>query len=158
MKKVLMKKFEKHQNIIFGLIIALILIIILVIYLDVIREQRVVDQENLLFLRAKTQHTDIGVHDAKILIDEKPEMIIVDVSPYYDKGHIPHAINYYIGDGSLDSALKTLDKNATYLVYCHFESASRTGVYKFLKAGFENVYRLEGDFPAWEDAGYTIEL
>ena len=57
---------------------------------------------------------------------------------------------------SLDAAIPTLDKSARYLVYCHFESASRAGAQKLVDAGFENVYRLEGDFPAWEAAGYPV--
>jgi rhodanese-related sulfurtransferase len=56
------------------------------------------------------------------------------------KGHLPGAINYYIGEESLDSAIPTLDKEKTYLVYCHSDSASISG--------FLNVYTLEGNYVA----------
>jgi len=102
-------------------------------------------------------YTDISAPEAKQLIDDNPEVIIIDVSPIYAAGHLPGAVNYYVGDGSLDAAIPMLDENATYLVYCHAESASRQGAQKLVDAGFTNVYRLEGEYDAWVDAGYPIE-
>ncbi|MDH4268724.1 MAG: rhodanese-like domain-containing protein [Dehalococcoidia bacterium] len=102
-------------------------------------------------------YTDISPAEAKEMIDENSELIIIDVSPAYEAGHLPGAVNYYLGDGSLDAAMPMLDKNATYLVYCHSESASRQGAQKLVDAEFMNVYRLEGEYEAWVDAGYPIE-
>lgn len=102
-------------------------------------------------------YMDISVEDAKELIDTNPNLIIIDVSPNYDDGHLPGAINYYVGDGSLDSAIPGLDQEATYLVYCHIDSAAISGAQKLVDAGFENVYRLEGNYAAWTNAGYEIE-
>jgi rhodanese-related sulfurtransferase len=102
-------------------------------------------------------YTDISASEAKQLIDDNPEVIIIDVSPIYAAGHLPGAVNYYVGDGSLDAAIPALDENATYLVYCHAESASRQGAQKLVDAGFTDVYRLEGEYDAWVDAGYPIE-
>lgn len=103
------------------------------------------------------EYMDISVKDAKVLIDDNPDIVIIDVSPKYDEGHIPGAINYYVGDGSLDEAIPILDKSKTYLVYCHVDSASISGASKLIEAGFENVYRLEGNYVAWVDAGYPVE-
>ncbi|MBD3248419.1 hypothetical protein GF336_00050 [Candidatus Woesearchaeota archaeon] len=102
-------------------------------------------------------YTDVSPMEAKELIDNNPELIIIDVSPNYDEGHLPGAVNYYAGDGSLDAAIPSLGKEAMYLVYCHFESASRAGAQKLVDAGFTNVYRLDGDYSGWVDAGYEIE-
>jgi rhodanese-related sulfurtransferase len=104
-----------------------------------------------------SEYMDISAKDAKVLIDDNPDIVIIDVSPKYDEGHIPGAINYYVGDGSLDEAIPTLDKSKTYLVYCHVDSASISGASKLIEAGFENVYRLEGNYAAWVDAGYPVE-
>jgi rhodanese-related sulfurtransferase len=104
-----------------------------------------------------TGYIDVTAAEAKELIDTKPDLIIIDVSPNYDDGHIPGAINYYIGDGSLDDAIPTLDKTREYLVYCHVDSASIGGAQKLVDAGFTMVYRLEGNYQAWIDAGYPIE-
>ena len=105
----------------------------------------------------KTTYIDVSLAEAKRMIDENPDLIIIDVSPKYNEGHLPGAINYYVGDGSLDEAIPSLDKMSTYLVYCHVDSASILGSEKLIEAGFENVYRLEGNYAAWLEAGYPIE-
>jgi len=91
------------------------------------------------------------------LIDSNPELIIIDVSPNYEDGHVHGSINYYIGDGSLDNAIPSLDKNKDYLVYCHVDSASIGCAEKLVDAGFETIYRFKGNYQAWVDAGYPIE-
>jgi rhodanese-related sulfurtransferase len=102
-------------------------------------------------------YMDITPMEAKELIDTEPDLVIIDVSPNYAQGHLPGAVNYYVGDGSLDDAIPTLDKNKNYLVYCHVDSAAILGAQKLIDAGFEHVYRLEGNYAAWVDAGYPIE-
>jgi len=107
--------------------------------------------------KSSVSYTDVTAHKAKDLIDNNPDIIILDVSPLYDQGYIPGAINYYLGDGSLDEALPSLEKDATYLVYCHTDSVSIQAAQKLIDAGFTNVYRLEGNFRAWTEAGYDTE-
>ena len=68
------------------------------------------------------------------------------------------AINYYLGDGSLDEAIPMLDKDKPYLVYCHIDSVAIAGAQKLVDAGFMKVYRLEGNYAAWVDAGYPVEM
>ena len=106
---------------------------------------------------SQTGYTDLTAQEAKQLIDTTPDIIILDVSPAYDNGHLPGAVNYYVGDGSLDRAIPSLDKTKTYLVYCHVDSAAISGAQKLVDAGFTKVYRLEGNYQAWVDAGYPIE-
>ena len=102
-------------------------------------------------------YADLSAEEAKALIDSTPDLVILDVSPMYSKGHIPGAVNYYVGDGSLDAAIPMLDKSKTYLVYCHTDSASIAGATKLTEAGFEKVFRLKGNYSAWVDAGYPVE-
>jgi rhodanese-related sulfurtransferase len=102
-------------------------------------------------------YIDINASEARDLINNTLDLIIIDVSPNYNQGHIPGAVNYYIGDGSLDAAIPTLDKTKPYLVYCHVDSASIGGAQKLIDAGFTTVYRLEGNYQAWLEAGYPIE-
>ncbi len=102
-------------------------------------------------------YMDISVAEAKEMIDSNADLIVVDVSPNYTEGHLPGAINYYVGDGSLDEAIPTLDQEAEYLVYCHTDEASILGAEKMVEAGFENVYRLEGNYSAWVEAGHPVE-
>lgn len=104
-----------------------------------------------------SSYVDISAEEAKEMIDNNPYLIVIDVSPHYDNGHLPGAVNYYLGDGSLDKAIPGLNKDAKYLVYCHVDSVSILGAQKLIDAGFKNVYRLKGNYQAWVDAGYPIE-
>jgi len=103
------------------------------------------------------EYIDINPAEAKALIDEEEDLVIIDVSPHYNTAHLPNAVNYYLGDGSLDEAIPNLDKSKVYLVYCHVDSVSIAGANKLIEAGFQNVYRLEGNYNAWIEAGYPIE-
>ena len=94
--------------------------------------------------------------EAQKLIEENGDLLIVDVSPKYDEGHLLNSVNYYVGDGSLDEAVFSLNKERTYLVYCHIDSAAIAGAEKLIEAGMENVYRLEGNYSGWVEAGYSV--
>jgi len=102
-------------------------------------------------------YVDVTPMEAKELIDSTEDIIIIDVSPYYAQGHIPGALHYYLGDGSLDEAIPSHDKSKVYLIYCHVDSVSIAGANKLIEAGFETVYRLQGNYSAWVNAGYPIE-
>jgi len=102
-------------------------------------------------------YTDVTPQQAKELIDNTPDLVIIDVSPNYAQGHLPGAVSFYLGDGSLDKAIPTLDKNGKYLVYCHVDSVAIQGAQKLVEAGFNTVYRLEGNYSSWVAAGYPVE-
>lgn len=105
----------------------------------------------------KMSYVDLTPAEAKALIEKTPDITIIDVSPAYAKGHLPKAVHYYLGDGSLDKAIPKLNKDKPYLVYCHVDSVSIQGAKKLVEAGFKKVYRLKGNYKAWVDAGYPIE-
>jgi rhodanese-related sulfurtransferase len=109
------------------------------------------------FAIGQASYVDVTPPEAKELIEKTPDIVIIDISPVYAKGHLPNAVNYVIGDGSLDRAIPTLDKNKTYLVYCQVDSVAIQGAQKLVDAGFTKVYRLAGNYKAWVDAGYPIE-
>jgi rhodanese-related sulfurtransferase len=102
-------------------------------------------------------YIDLSPMEAKELIDSTPDIIIIDVSPFYAQGRIPGSVNYYLGDGSLDNVIPMLDKDKIYLVYCHVDSVSIAGANKLIEAGFKTVYRLAGNYSAWVNAGYPVE-
>lgn len=102
-------------------------------------------------------YVDTAPAAALDLIDKTPELVILDVSPFYEKGHIGGALNYPIGDGTLEEAIPNLDKNMPYLVYCHTDISSIAAAEMLLEAGFDPVYRLEGNFAAWVGGGYEMQ-
>lgn len=106
---------------------------------------------------ATATYTDITGATAFDLINTT-DISVIDVSAAYDEGHLPGAANYYVGDGSLDTAIAKLNKDSEYLVYCHSDSASILGAQKMIDAGFKNVSRLVGNYGLWESTGYPVEI
>jgi len=94
--------------------------------------------------------------EAKTLIDKTSDVVVIDLSRhFYGKAHLPGAVNY--PRCVIPAAISSFDKNATYLVYCHWTGAPLAGANLLKEAGFQNVYALKGNFGAWEDAGYPVE-
>ncbi|MFC1651552.1 rhodanese-like domain-containing protein [Patescibacteria group bacterium] len=108
---------------------------------------------------SEANYTDVDAKEAyKLISEDDPEITIIDVSPRFNEGHLQGAVNYYVGDGSLDNAIPDLNKNKTYLVYCHVDSAAISGAEKLIEAGFSKVYRLKGNYSTWYEGGYPIEI
>jgi rhodanese-related sulfurtransferase len=77
--------------------------------------------------------------------------------------HIPYAGEIEQTDLFLpyDQAAQQLDrlpadKNAKIVVYCRSDRMSRISVNEWVKAGYTNLYNLDGGFEAWEAAGYEL--
>ena len=100
---------------------------------------------------------DIGAGEVKSKIDAADFEAIFDVSPHFNEEHIPGATNANSSAGGTDLSvlIEDLDKTKSYLVYCHADSPAMAGAQLMEDAGFENVYRLEGNFDAWVNAGYA---
>jgi len=48
------------------------------------------------------------------------------------------------------------DRNAKIVVYCRSDRMSRISAEEWIKAGYTNLYNLDGGFVAWEQAGYEL--
>jgi thiosulfate sulfurtransferase len=85
--------------------------------------------------------------------------LIIDVVglDIYSLGHLPGAVNYVWADGTLRDKIPDLDPSWTYLVYCHTDPPSTASAQLLVDSGFEHIYRLEGNYAAWKNAGYPIE-
>ncbi len=107
----------------------------------------------------KPTYTDIPPAEAYSLYENGTFDLIIDVVGLniYSLGHLPGAVNYIWADGTLNETISTLDKNLTYLVYCHTDPPSTASAQALVNAGFPHIYRLEGNYRAWVDAGYPIE-
>lgn len=113
--------------------------------------------DTMMGMTTEAGYIDLTPEEAMMLIEATPDLVIIDVSPKYDEGHLPGAMHYYLGDGSLDDALPMLDMEVPYLVYCHVDSVSIAGATKLVEAGFSPVYRLLGNYGAWVAAGFPVE-
>lgn len=107
---------------------------------------------------AGPEYMDISPMELQQMMSSNPDLIVIDVSPIFAQGHIPGSVSYPLSGGVLDNAIMYLDKQADYVIYCHTDQASMSGAQALVDADFENVYRLEGNFSAWEEAGYDVEV
>lgn len=48
------------------------------------------------------------------------------------------------------------DKDAKIVVYCRSDRMARIALDEWVKAGYTNLYNLDGGFVAWQDAGYEL--
>jgi len=131
---------------------AIVVILVIVVWMAYLQNEGITGE-----VVVTSTYMDVSSMGALALINENPDIAIIDVSPFYNDGHIPGAVWYYYGDGSLEEAIPDFDSMWTYLVYCHFDGPSRNGAQKLVDAGFENVYRLTDHFSGWVNAGYPVE-
>ena len=87
-----------------------------------------------------------------------PNFVILDVrSPKeYKSGHIENAININYFSSKFTNRIDKLDKNKTYLIYCHSGVRSGGACNKMKQAGFENIHDFAGGFTAWKKADQPI--
>jgi rhodanese-related sulfurtransferase len=102
---------------------------------------------------------DIAPAEVKSKIGADDFEAIFDVSPSYNNGHLPGATNANASGGGTDLSglIVGMDQSKSYLVYCHGDGPAMAGAQLMEDAGFENVFRLEGNYGAWGDVGYAVE-
>jgi len=96
----------------------------------------------------------ISASDASAMIQSSPNLMVVDVrtTQEYAQGHLKGAINIPLSDLAL--RIGGLDPNKPILVYCQtgFRSAQASAI--LVKAGFTQVYNMDGGLTAWVNSGY----
>jgi len=74
-----------------------------------------------------------------------------------ETGKLTSALNYnYKADG-IEKAIKELDKNKPVFIYCGSGIRSKKSAEILLKAGFTEIYDMEGGMKAWLSAGKKVE-
>src|SRR5680860_1359590 len=76
----------------------------------------------------------------------KPGTIVLDVRTpaEYASGHLPQAQNIDIEAADFATRITTLDKNATYAIYCRSGNRSGVALEQMAGAGFTHLYDLAG--------------
>lgn len=102
-------------------------------------------------------YTDVTPAQVQALMEEVSDLVVIDVSPDYEDGHLPGARYIYVTD--LEKKLNSLDRSKPTLIYCHCikDAPSIAAAEILANNGFSKVYRLKGHFSAWVEAGYRIE-
>ena len=74
----------------------------------------------------------------------------------FAEGHIEGAQLIDFQSGNFENEISSLDKNATYAVYCRSGNRSGQAVKVMHDAGFHNVYNLNGGVVDWVSAGLPL--
>ena len=74
----------------------------------------------------------------------------------FAEGHLVNALNINVESGNFEAEIANLDKNATYAVYCRSGRRSAVAVDLMKKAGFKNLYNLDGGVIDWSASGLPL--
>ncbi len=92
------------------------------------------------------------------LINNHDDALILDIRKRdeFGNGHIKQAVNVPLSElkNELDKLKKYRDRQV--LVYCNSGNTSIGAGKTLQKAGFANIYNLEGGIGAWKEAGLPL--
>jgi rhodanese-related sulfurtransferase len=88
----------------------------------------------------------------------EPGVVTLDVRTpgEFAEGYIQGARLIDFQSGNFESEIATLDKNATYAVYCRSGNRSGQAVKVMQEAGFTNVFNMNGGVIDWANAGLPL--
>lgn len=88
----------------------------------------------------------------------QPGTVVLDVRTpeEFAEGHIPKARNIDVQASDFSQKLSTLDKSASYAVYCRSGKRSAAATAQMRAAGFTTVVDLAGGITAWTAAGNAV--
>ena len=75
----------------------------------------------------------------------------------FQSGHIPAAINLDVNSSGFGEAIRMLDTNATYLVYCGSGRRSQRACGLLEAAGIAQLHDLAPGITGWKAAGMPVE-
>ena len=101
--------------------------------------------------------TNMNVLDFSNKITESGVVILDVRTPgEFAEGYIEGARMIDFQGGSFETEIASLDKNATYAVYCRSGNRSGQAVKIMQDAGFLNLFNLEGGVIDWANQGMPL--
>ncbi len=99
---------------------------------------------------------DVTVQEARSLIADKPDLVILDVrtASEYEDGHIEGAVNIPVQE--LSVRLDELSREDELLVYCRTGNRSAQAVDILQDVGFTKIYHMDAGITGWIEAGYPV--
>jgi len=99
---------------------------------------------------------DVTVQEARSLIGDKPDLVILDVRTVseYEAGYIEGAVNIPVQE--LSAHLDELSSEDELLVYCRTGNRSAQAVDILRDAGFKKIYHMDAGITGWIEAGYPV--
>jgi len=107
---------------------------------------------------AKAAVNEVSVAEVKKMIDDKEEIILLDVrdKEEYVIEHIPGAINISRGILELKAHLVVPDKTKKIIVYCGVDLRSPLATKTLNDLGYRKAVNMTGGLRAWKEAGYPV--
>jgi rhodanese-related sulfurtransferase len=101
--------------------------------------------------------TDLSVTEFSSKITESGVVTLDVRTPgEFAEGYIEGARLIDFQSGNFENEIATLDKNATYAVYCRSGNRSGQAVKVMKDAGFSNVFNMNGGVIEWANAGLPL--
>ena len=112
-----------------------------------------------VFIRSSKQVYIMDVDEFEKQMTATKEALLIDVrtSREFKKYHIEGAKNIDFLSYDFKKEIKKLDKSRPVMVYCHSGYRSKMVLPVFRRAGFKNLYELDGGFMSWLKAGKPVE-
>lgn len=95
--------------------------------------------------------------DQKLHELKNVQLVDVRTPEEYQSGFIKGAVNINLNAADFSSNIEKLDKEKPVMVYCKGGGRSAKAAAQLKKAGFKNVYDLEGGIMAWQNAELPVE-
>ena len=107
----------------------------------------------------KPRYSMVDAAAAKTLHERDAVFIDVRIRSFFDRGHIPGAINIPNSHFNDNTLAEVAGKDQEVVFYCygaHCDASNRASS-KALIWGYRKVYYFMKGYPAWLDAGYPVE-
>lgn len=100
-------------------------------------------------------HLDVSAFATEV---SDSDTVVVDVRTpdEFAQGHLSRARNIDAEAGDFDSRIASLDKNASYAIYCRSGRRSGMVIDKMISSGFTHVVDLSGGVTAWTSEGHQL--
>jgi len=103
----------------------------------------------------------ISVDSARVLMkagEDDTTFIVLDVrtEKEFNEGHISDVFSLDFMSGTFRSDIHKLDKNYTYLIYCHSGKRSKRASIIMKEAGISKVLTMSGGIKEWMRLNYPV--
>ncbi len=107
-------------------------------------------QNSAMQLGQSGVYTVDGLHEKR----KEEELFVLDVreKEEYAEGHIPGAVNIYVGE--LEKRLAEVPSDRSVVSVCSTGNRAGLGASILARGGFKKVYNLIGGMTAWKEKGY----
>lgn len=124
-------------------------ILLLVLAVGLFAFMRFSKDSTVSSLQLKYTYRQILPEEARALIDNNPELVILDVRSQkeYNQGHISNAV--VLSYKELKAKMDDLDQSSTYLVYDSDGKDSLKASKLLAESGYSRVFTLVGGYKKW---------